>query len=170
MACSYLQDVLWKLGRCAGESGVLWLIARDSCLFWKPAVWSCLLTASQRASVCTGISLRLGRGLFWAWVFAMSLPNLICSLLETPVNSVSVCHNQCLFFSLASQASALASSEPVPGSSWLWEMLSLSKQCNLYKWVTFCFITESSLSQFHMGLFFIGIWEMVVEDLPFFVF
>lgn len=113
-----VRKVCWR-------SGVLWLIARDSCLFWKPAARSCLLTASQKASVCTWISLRLGTGLFWAWVFAVSLPNLICSWLETPVNSVSVCHNQCLFFSLASQASALASSEPVPGSSWLWGMLSL---------------------------------------------
>lgn len=30
--------------------------------------------------------------------------------------------------------------------------LSQSKQCYPNKWVTFCFITESSLSQFHMGL------------------
>lgn len=57
-----------------------------------------------------------------------------------------------------------------------WQLLlvgnafSQSKQCYPNKWVTFCFITESSLSQFHRGLLFICIWEMVVEDLPLFVF
>lgn len=85
--------------------------------FAEAAAWNGALTAAQRESACTWISCTPGRGASWAWAFAMPLPNLVCSFLETQVNSISVCHNWCLFFSPGWQLSALASSVPAAGSS-----------------------------------------------------
>lgn len=173
MAYSCMKDVLWKLGGCVGGSGVLWLIATDSCLFCKDCSRTLLPDCFQKG-VCVYLNItqiRKGAVLSLGFCYVSSKPNLF--IIGNP-SEQPLCLSQSV---LVLQPGFTGISI---GFLWAcsWQLLVVgsvllqSKQCNLYKWVTFCFITESSLSQFNtfMGLLFIWIWEMVLEDLTLLVF
>lgn len=168
MAYSCMKDVLWKLVNCGGESGVLWLIATDSCLFCKDCSMK-LPSDCFPKGVCVYLTItQIRKGFFLSFVFCYvpSKPNLF--IIGNP-SEQHLCLSQSVLVLQPGIAGICI------GFLWAcsWQLLVVgsvlfqSKQCNLYKWVTFCFITECGVRQFNtfMGLLFILIWEMVLEDL-----